>query len=351
MKKIFFLLVLCLLCSGLYAETQGDFDFDRVGPSGAEQRAVITGYSGGKFLSVPARLGGARVNRIAANAFRGKGITHIDINFDDVTIDEGAFADNPIEEIVLGNNLSLASRSFDRNFVSYYTATRKKVGGEFKYNEADSKWMTKDDWILAQAKKPEPPPPPAPKPAPPPPPPPAPKPAPPPPPPPRPDPYPDYTYSYSDFDIDFAFLFGGIITAGYLDFFSGGLNFQTGLIMGSDDVRIALLGQVEGAITILFLPSWGYGVIGELHFGDAFGLGFGTGFANSLWYALDAGSSSDSDSYETETDFSGKQYLRGALILFDDDVFEAQKITIYADYFLNGNWRVGLAFHYGLDDW
>jgi hypothetical protein len=335
-KRIFCLLFALGACGAVSAETQGDFEFTRVGPTGVEQRAVITGYSGGIYVSVPATLAGVRVNRIAENAFRGKAVRAVDINIPGLTIDNGAFADNPdIENIHIGNNANLAPQSFGRNFVSYYVTTRKKAGGTYRYSKEDSKWMTEDEWVVAQARL-------------------------------RREsveearkraeaeearrkaeetrrreeearrreaearrPAPAYTPSYSDFDFDlgFQFLYGVYLNAGYIDGFSVGYGLQLGFDIDLDDMQLNILGQGGLAFSIIRGVAYDWGGIGELVFDDDWGLGFGTGYADAF-------------------NIGGRQYFRGALIVGDGliDGYEIYKVSFYADYFTNANWRCGISF-------
>jgi hypothetical protein len=340
MKKIAAALILVTVCCAVVAEEFEGVIYRLEGPRGPRQRAIITGYEGGsKAIEVKDRIQGVIVNRIAAGAYANQGLGSADIpggldNENGLTVENGAFTGNSIRILTIGNNVNLEPRAFDNNFAAYYI-TQGKRRGTFMWNGILSKWQTQNEYaaweqttlipaqpVVVQPKPVPSPPPPQPS--------------------PPPSPPPSYTPDI-DIDMDFMFLFGGLLNLGYLEFYSAGINLQTGLILDTGDVQLALLGQAEGALMLLALPSWGIGVMGELYFDYEFGIGVGTGLANSLWYALDMGSGGT----ETENDFAAKQYVRGAFIMLDDAVLEADKMTFYADYFLNGNWRIGFSFHYG----
>jgi hypothetical protein len=339
-EKIFCVILLCGLCSAAFAQQhrrfkEGDFEFYLEGAANAvEERAVITGYTGGDSISIPGSLGSAavgrnvRVGRVAADAFKGKGAISVDLNIAGMTVDNGAFADNPdIERITIAENLSLAPRAFDKNFPAYYNTTRGKAAGTYRYSMLSSKWMTNEEWITEQARlrsEAQKPPPPSP-----------------------PSPPPSYSYySGSDIDFDAHVLCGWFLMAGYLDYFAGGLNLQAGFGISADDFAIDLFGYLDGGVSCLFLPTWGLGLIGEMRFDD-FGLGFGTGLAATLMELLNSNTGGSHDDKQTGY-YKHRQYVRGALIFFDSDMFEADKLTLYADYFLNSNWRFGITFHWDL---
>lgn len=332
MKKIAGFFVLFSLCCAVFGQTESDFEYEKVAPSGAQgtsPRVTITNYSGrATTVAIPSTLGGVRVSRIGNNAFKSKGLISVDISPVVTDIGQEAFAGNQLEIITIGQGVNLGARSFENNFVTYYN-NKGKTGGIFRYNKTLRVWQTEEEARLAaeaearrraaEQAKPVPPPPP--------------RPAPPPPPPP--------SYSdYSDFDIGVHLLMGAVLNAGYNDLLSFGLNIQGGVRLRMDEVTLDLLGQVEGALMILFLPCWGAGVIGELHFSDSFGLGFGTGIANGMGALIT----------ESDGHMENRQYMRGAMIFFPDSFDEVSKVTIYGDYFLNSNWRFGVAFHVNYDD-
>jgi hypothetical protein len=354
-KKIAGLFMLLGVCCAVSGQTERDFKFENVAPTGAQgtsPRVTITDYDGrATVVAIPPTLGGVRVSRIGNGAFKDKGLRSVDIPSVVTDIEQEAFAGNQLDIITIGQGVNLGPRSFENNFIGYYN-NRGKSAGTYSYNRALSVWQSEAEytaWLLtlseearkrAEAEeaqrraeeaarrakestltvKEDPPP--------------------------EPKTQPSYSPSYSSYDSDIDIDFNPLLSlrmfmmAGYEDCLAGGLNLRAGFGISADDFAMNFVGYLEGGLSVLFFfPTWGYGAIGELHFDD-FGFGFGTGMAASL-----AG-------FWLDGDFTSqhRQYLRGALILPFDGLFDSRKITLYADYFLNSNWRFGVAFHYNFLD-
>ncbi|MCL1817277.1 MAG: leucine-rich repeat domain-containing protein [Spirochaetaceae bacterium] len=346
MKKFFVAGVFFSVCVSLFAQTTRweDYRVDITKDvTGAEQRAVIRDYTGrGNAITIQPTREGVRVE-IGENALKGKGLVSVDIR-GIRNIGQGAFANNSIEKLTISENVNLGSQSFDNNFAAYYSA-KGKAEGTYTYDPIRRRWFTDEDRRgiaeqeaaadarrkaeqekaaadarrraeeerrrradeerrrAEQARRPGPPP------------------------------------SYDNDAVEGCLLGGIYMNVGYYDYISFGLALQAGLAFNpGGDFELDVLGQVEvGGIAMIYVGLWGASAIGELYFGGDWGIGFGLGFTDSGLIAA-----------RIDDNKSALGYWRGAILIRDSSYSDGYKVSIYADYFRNSQWRFGFSYLFPL---
>ena len=136
--------------------------------------------------------------------------------------------------------------------------------------------------------------------------------------------------------VKFAGFFGIYLNGWHENLVSIGIPLQLGIEFNFANVAIAILGEAgigigTPSLTELNSPllEWHYGGMAELYLpGKWLGLGFGYGIADSM--VLDIFDWPSSEPYKTT-------YMRFALIFRKDS-----KISLYGQYYSDGNWGFGL---------
>jgi hypothetical protein len=103
MKRVTLIIVFLLMGLCVFAQTENDFDITQ----NAKGTITITGYHGTAMdVTIPATIEGISVTEIGARAFRGKGITSVNIPNSIETIGEEAFFNTKMTNVTIPNSVT-----------------------------------------------------------------------------------------------------------------------------------------------------------------------------------------------------------------------------------------------------
>ena len=103
-----------------------------------DNSAKIIQYLGNnRQVNVPALVQRTPVTIIGEKAFFGKRLLSVTIPIIVRSIENEAFASNPISDITIGANVELGKRAFDRNFCNFYILNGSQSG---RYIYRDNNW-------------------------------------------------------------------------------------------------------------------------------------------------------------------------------------------------------------------
>jgi len=148
LKKISILFMLVFLSLTLFAQELSDFILE-VHPNQGDRYMgshviTITGYTGtSREVKIPWEIYTIWVTAIGKDAFRGKNLTKVELTSRIKTIEQGAFADNPLTSIWIGTETRIEPDSFGQvRFNEVYVQYDRFSGLYTRPNAQSTEWRS-----------------------------------------------------------------------------------------------------------------------------------------------------------------------------------------------------------------